>query len=85
MRPQSATIEGTGPHDASLPERLLTVEELSKVLGVSVRWIHERTRLGQIPCYRLGRGGRMLRFVRKEVELWLAQYHQAGDRGEGAR
>ena len=34
---------------------LLTVRDLARALGMSPRWIHERTRLRQIPHYRLGR------------------------------
>lgn len=74
-----------GVPDTLLPERLLTVEELSTMLGVSVRWIHERTRLGQIPCYRLPSGGRMLRFDPKEVRRWLEQYHAGNNAHGGAR
>jgi len=83
MLPERATAAAVP--DAPLPERLLTVEELSAVLGVSVRWIHERTRLGQIPCYRLPSGGRMLRFDPKEVRRWLEQYHAGNNARGGAR
>jgi excisionase family DNA binding protein len=53
---------------------LLTVQDLARRLGMSPRWIHERTRLRQIPHYRLGRS---LRFDLEEVRAWLAQYRSA--------
>jgi excisionase family DNA binding protein len=53
---------------------LLTVQDLARRLGMSRRWIHERTRLRQIPHYRLGRA---LRFDLEEVRAWLAQYRSA--------
>ena len=33
---------------------LLTVKELARLLNMSERWVHERTRKREIPCYRFG-------------------------------
>ncbi len=52
--------------------RLLTVEELCQFLGVSKRWIHERTRRQEIPCYRFGTA---LRFDPEEIRMWMAKFH----------
>lgn len=53
---------------------LLTVKELAQLLNMSERWIHERTRRREIPCYRLGSA---LRFDANEVWGWLARWHEA--------
>jgi len=55
MRPQSATIEGTGPHDAPLPERLLTVEEAAAILRTHPDCVYRMIRAKQLPAVRLGR------------------------------
>jgi excisionase family DNA binding protein len=54
--------------------RLWTVEDLCRFLNVSKRWVHERTRRGEIPCYRLGTA---LRFDPKEIESWVAKFHRS--------
>ncbi len=53
--------------------RLLTVKEIAHMLGMSERWIHERTRLREIPCYRFGTA---LRFDIGETRNWMARWHQ---------
>ena len=45
---------------------LVDCKEVARRLGVSLRWIHERTRLGEIPCYRFGTA---LRFDLAEVSF----------------
>jgi excisionase family DNA binding protein len=52
---------------------LLTVKELAQLLNMSERWVHERTRKREIPCYRFGSA---LRFDANEVWSWLAQWHE---------
>ncbi len=47
-----------------------TVKELARYLRISERWIHERTRRDEIPCYRLGTA---LRFDPQEVQVWMIQ------------
>ncbi len=53
---------------------LLTVKELARLLNMSERWVHERTRKREIPCYRFGSA---LRFDANEVWGWLARWHEA--------
>jgi len=56
---------------------LLTVKELAQLLNMSERWVHERTRKREIPCYRFGSA---LRFDATEVWRWLARWHEASVR-----
>jgi len=65
---------------ASDTSRLWTVEEVCGFLGVSKRWVHERTRLGEIPCYRFGT---MLRFDPQEIRRWITQYRSAPEGAGG--
>ncbi len=53
---------------------LWTVRELAKFLGMSERWVHERTRRDEIPCHRLGTA---LRFDPNEVQAWLMQRRES--------
>jgi len=64
MRQDTPTVERTHDH------RFLTVKELATALHVSVRWVHERTRRQEIPCYR---AGSLLRFDLGEVLAWMRQ------------
>jgi len=53
---------------------LWTVEDLCRFLGVSKRWVHERTRRGEVPCYRFGS---VLRFDAEEITAWAAKFHHS--------
>ena len=55
-----------------------TVEHVAEFLGVSKRWIHERTRRDEIPCYRLGTA---LRFDPEEIRAWAAKFHNHPQEG----
>ncbi len=55
---------------------LWTVGDLCRFLGVSKRWVHERTRRSEIPCYRLGA---LLRFDPEEVRAWAAKFHHSAE------
>jgi excisionase family DNA binding protein len=48
----------------------LTVENVAEMLGCSVRTVHERTRLGEIP-HRKPPGGRRCLFLEPELRAWL--------------
>jgi excisionase family DNA binding protein len=48
--------------------RAITTEELSNLLAISKRTIQRWTRLGSLPCLRLGG---QIRFCPKEVSDWL--------------
>lgn len=52
--------------------RLWTVEDVCRFLGFSKRWLHERTRLGEVPCYRFGAA---LRFDPQEITAWTVKFH----------
>ena len=66
-QPRAETSEKSG-------QCLLTVKELAQLLNMSERWIHERTRRREIPCYRFGSA---LRFDVNEIWGWLARWHEA--------
>lgn len=50
--------------------RYLLVEDVAAQLGCSVRSIHERTRLGDIPCRRPP-GMRRWLFTQDELDAWI--------------
>ncbi len=62
------------PDQSPSPESLLTVKEVAHLLGMSERWIHERTRRGEMPCYRFGAA---LRFDPEEIRSWAAKFHHS--------
>lgn len=53
--------------------RLLSVRDVAQLLGMSTRWVHERTRRREIPCYRFGS---VLRFHPIEVREWIVQWRE---------
>ncbi len=61
-----------GDLGSTLTERLLTVTDLCHLLGMSRRWVHERTRRQEIPCYRFGTA---LRFDLEDVRRWMADFY----------
>jgi len=52
---------------------LLTAREVARLLHMSERWVHERTRRREIPCYRFGN---VLRFDRTEILAWIQQWRE---------
>lgn len=53
---------------------LLTVREAAESLGVSIAYLRERIRLGEIPVLRLptrGERARSIRIAVKELEKWI--------------
>ncbi len=48
----------------SSPAKLIDVRELAVLLHVPVSWLYQRTRLGAIPCIRVGK---YVRFNPQEV------------------
>ena len=69
-----------------LSEPLLDCEAAAELLSVRVSWVRDATRLGHLPCLRVGRH---LRFTRAMLEEWLAAQVSAtpghGVGGAGAR
>jgi excisionase family DNA binding protein len=65
----------------TVEESLLTVRDVARLLKMSERWVHERTRRREIPCYRFGTA---LRFDRSEILSWMDQWREGrGDRVGG--
>ena len=58
-----------------MTERLLTAREVADWLGVPVSWVRESTRSGAMPYVELGR---YRRYVREDVDAWLASCKQPG-------
>jgi excisionase family DNA binding protein len=48
----------------------LTTKDVAGLLGCSVRTVHERTRLGEIP-HRKAPGCRRCHFIESELRAWL--------------
>jgi len=59
---------------------LLDCAGAAALLNVRVSWVRDATRLGQLPCLRVGRH---LRFTRAMLEDWLAE--QVGRSGDERR
>jgi len=55
-----------------LPDKLLKVEEVMEMLGVSRTEIYNLMKRG-MPHYKLGKRQRNLRFVRIELAVWLKE------------
>jgi len=55
--------------------RLVDVRDLAKILNVPVSWLYDRTRLGTIPCVRLGR------YVRFDPDEVIAFFRRQGADG----
>jgi len=51
-------------------DRLITVKELMRLLGVSRSWVYDAAARGIIPSIRVGS---MLRFDLRAIRAWLAQ------------
>jgi excisionase family DNA binding protein len=56
-------------------DRLLDAGQVAELLSVPKSWVLESARSGALPCVRLGR---YVRFVRGDVEAWLASCKQPG-------
>lgn len=58
----------TGSADDVEREQLLDMDDVTKMLSVSKRWLYERTRLGEFPHVRLAR---KLRFRPADVRAYI--------------
>lgn len=54
---------------ARLQEPLLKPDQAAALLAVRTSWIYEAVRNGRLPCLRIGRH---VRFLRSDLERWLA-------------
>jgi excisionase family DNA binding protein len=68
-----AAAKLSGETQSIVEVHLLSVRDVARLLGMSTRWVHERTRRREIPCYRFGSA---LRFHPTEVQEWLAQWRE---------
>ncbi len=46
-------------------ERMMTAKEVSEYTQIPLQMIYQKTRNGELPCYRLGR---LVRFKAKEID-----------------
>ena len=53
---------------------LLSVRELSEKFNLPVSWIYSRTRINEIPHYKIGK---YVRFNESEVWEWLKKQNEA--------
>ncbi len=56
-------------------EKLVDVREMARILNVPVSWLYERTRLGTIPCVRIGK---YVRFDPAEVLAFFRKQRLSG-------
>ncbi len=56
-------------------EKLLKIDELSDLLGISRRTLYDWTHTGFIPCYKFPKG---VRFKASTVEKWLTKRKRKG-------
>jgi predicted DNA-binding transcriptional regulator AlpA len=56
----------------SEPERLLSADELAPILGMSLDWVYERAKAGDLPSLVLPGGRRKFLYseVRKTMDRW---------------
>jgi len=59
--PELANLASYGPDE---DEGLLTIDEAARLLGIRKSWLYERTRLNEVPHFKLGK---YLRFDRREL------------------
>ena len=81
LEDQVAELVGGGTGAGQV--RLITVQEMAKILGVPVSWLYQRTRLGPetIPFIRVGK---YIRFSPEEVVAFLrAKGHDGKGSGNG--
>lgn len=76
ITPDIETRKGRGSHEA--PE-LLSLPQASRVLGLHRNTLYKLIREGEIPAFRLTRGGRW-RFKRGDLEEWLRDKQAASQR-----
>jgi excisionase family DNA binding protein len=58
----------------STPEPYLTADQLAGLLGVSLDWVYERAKAGDLPSYVLPGGRRRFLYseVRESMDRWRA-------------
>jgi excisionase family DNA binding protein len=77
-------LDGLMDTMAYLDTDLLKPTEIADRLGVSRSWVYEAAKTGRIPCVRLGGPDGPLRFLREDVEAWLARARRSWLPGQSA-
>ena len=67
--PQHLPLDASRP-SAMLSEPLLTAAAAAELLAVRTSWVYDAARSGELPCVRLGKH---LRFLRSDLERWIAE------------
>ena len=57
-----------------MESNLLSINELSEKLNLPVSWIYSRTRINEIPHYKIGK---YVRFNESEVWDWLKKQNES--------
>jgi len=65
--------------DLTGAEKFLTVPEVASILSVRQSTVYQWAKPGEIPHYRLGR---IVRFKRKDLEVWIEGHRKDKDIGE---
>jgi excisionase family DNA binding protein len=60
-------------------EKFLTVPDVASILSVKESTVYQWAKSGEIPHYRLGR---IVRFKRKDLEVWIEGHRKERDIGE---
>jgi len=69
-RKDTSATAASDVRGVALDEPLLDCQAAAELLNVRVSWVRDATRLGQLPCLRVGRH---LRFTRPMLQEWLAE------------
>lgn len=64
------------------PAALLTIDEAAKILRVRKSFLYEQTRRGKESLVPHTRIGRYVRFVREDLDAWIAAHRLGGTRGQ---
>ena len=70
LRLNSASRPALASPEPRKPDRLLSVTETAKMLGVQPRWVYDHT--DEIPA-RVRLPGKVVRFSERKLERWIAQ------------
>jgi excisionase family DNA binding protein len=72
---QGASEDLRAGASAPSPPKLLEVEDVADMLGMTTDWIYREVRAGRLPHIRLGR---YVRFRRESVDAWLDAREHGG-------
>lgn len=61
-----------------MTENLMTGSQAAELLNVPLSWIYAKSETGELPSIKIGR---YRRFVRAELEAWLARQRESASHG----